>query len=350
MSTATRRVRRLLLGFWVLPAAPALAAPPPSACQVQLAELPVVSTRGQPLIEVDINGEHRRMLADTGAYTSLLWRETLPSLKLRTGNSVGYAGGVGGVTAVYQITVPRLTIGASEFRGQNFMVVGAPGGHYAEGDESGVFGADFLGQTDVQFDLPGKMIRLVKPTHCKGEEEVFWAGAFSDAPMATEAGSPRYLTTVRINGHPAPALIDTGASRSVITPGAAQQYGLTVKMTDEKSYGIGPKVLATGVARMETFGLGDETIKNTSIQVADVFKNDTREELGSRLGEFKESPSLILGADFFRSHKVLLARSQNRIFFSYVGGPVFDVTPRAQAAPPPAAAAPGKALGGPASG
>ena len=282
----------------------------------------MVSTRGSPLLDVVLDGVKVRMLADTGAFQSFLWRETLPTLKRRTGNSIGYAAGIGGVTAMHEITVPKMSVGPTEFRAQYFLVVGAPGGHM--GEEAGLFGADFLGQSDVQFDLPGQMIRMVHPVHCKGEEEVFWPGAYSEAPMVSEAGSARYMTTVKINGHALPALIDTGASKSVITPGVAQRLGVTIKSVDGKFYGIGPQALPTGLGRMDSFSLGDETIHNTSIHVADVFKGQSFSETGTRLGEFRESPSMILGADFFRSHKVLLSRSQNRIFFSYVGGPVFD--------------------------
>jgi hypothetical protein len=34
-------------------------------------------------------------------------------------------------------------------------------------------------------------------------------------------------------------------------------------------------------------------------------------------------PDMLLGADFLRSHRVLLAMSQRRLYFSYVGGRVF---------------------------
>jgi tetratricopeptide (TPR) repeat protein len=36
---------------------------------------------------------------------------------------------------------------------------------------------------------------------------------------------------------------------------------------------------------------------------------------------------MILGTDFLRSHRVLVSRSQNRIYFSYTGGLVFPSTP-----------------------
>ena len=43
---------------------------------------------------------------------------------------------------------------------------------------------------------------------------------------------------------------------------------------------------------------------------------------------------MLLGYDFLRSHRVLVAHSQHRIYFTYSGGPVFA------RAPPPVRAAP----------
>jgi hypothetical protein len=38
-------------------------------------------------------------------------------------------------------------------------------------------------------------------------------------------------------------------------------------------------------------------------------------------------PAMLLGADFLRSHRVLVAQSQQKIYLSYVGGTVFPSTP-----------------------
>jgi hypothetical protein len=33
---------------------------------------------------------------------------------------------------------------------------------------------------------------------------------------------------------------------------------------------------------------------------------------------------MLLGADFLRSHRVLVSHSQRKIYFTYVGGPIFQ--------------------------
>ena len=46
---------------------------------------------------------------------------------------------------------------------------------------------------------------------------------------------------------------------------------------------------------------------------------------------------MLLGYDFLRSHRVLVAHSQRRIYFTYNGGPVFVRTPPTVQATPDAA-------------
>jgi hypothetical protein len=41
---------------------------------------------------------------------------------------------------------------------------------------------------------------------------------------------------------------------------------------------------------------------------------------------------MLLGVDFLRSHRVLVAHSQRKLYFSYIGGTVFQ--PRGKLSPP----------------
>ena len=37
---------------------------------------------------------------------------------------------------------------------------------------------------------------------------------------------------------------------------------------------------------------------------------------------------MLLGADFLRAHRVLVSHSQRKMYFTYLGGPVFAPPPR----------------------
>jgi hypothetical protein len=44
------------------------------------------------------------------------------------------------------------------------------------------------------------------------------------------------------------------------------------------------------------------------------------------------NPDMLIGADFFLSHRIYVARSQGKIYFTYKGGPIFQhVSPESNA-------------------
>ena len=45
---------------------------------------------------------------------------------------------------------------------------------------------------------------------------------------------------------------------------------------------------------------------------------------GGLLSQGVDRPSMLLGADFLRSHRVLVSHSQRKLYFTYLGGPVFQ--------------------------
>ena len=54
---------------------------------------------------------------------------------------------------------------------------------------------------------------------------------------------------------------------------------------------------------------------------------------GSRIArEIDGLPEMLIGADFVRSHRIYVALGQRKVYFSYLGGPVFHQgTPEAEA-------------------
>ncbi|HEX2560586.1 tetratricopeptide repeat protein, partial [Phenylobacterium sp.] len=127
-------------------------------------------------------------------------------------------------------------------------------------------------------------------------------------------------------GRPIRAMFDTGAFRSVLRRSTAERLGFKPDGPGVEhaglSAGIGPRVLENWIAPFAEFRIGDETIKNTRLRVAPIALNGA---------------DMLLGADFFLSHRVLVSSSQDRIYFTYNGGPVFRLEPSAGADAPPAA-------------
>ena len=181
-------------------------------------------------------------------------------------------------------------------------------------DKDGIIGQPLLKQTDVEYDLKGGVVRLVKPDACK-DDITYWAKpgqAYSKIPLDTSDQRDRPMTKgiVFVNGVRMRATFDTGSPYTFITDKAAARAG--VKTTDPgvtpvgKAQGLDGAVNAW-VGVFKSVKVGDEEIQNGPL------------EIGASDADF----DMLIGADFFLSHHVYVANSQGRIYFAYEGGPVF---------------------------
>jgi hypothetical protein len=75
-------------------------------------------------------------------------------------------------------------------------------------------------------------------------------------------------------------------------------------------------------ATFSNIDLGDEKIKTAELAVTDLGGREEGPSIGTRTGG--GGLPMLLGADFLHSHHVLIASSQDRIYFTYNGGPVFN--------------------------
>ena len=132
---------------------------------------------------------------------------------------------------------------------------------------------------------------------------------------------------VQVNGVSLRALFDTGASVSVVSEDAARRAHIDVKgpgvTPGGALLGFGRRPQPTWIAPVDSFDIGGERISHTRLRVSQMTL---------------EGADMLLGADFFLSHHVYMANSQNRVYFTYNGGPVFQLQP--QAPVPTAAPAP----------
>jgi hypothetical protein len=64
-------------------------------------------------------------------------------------------------------------------------------------------------------------------------------------------------------------------------------------------------------------------VRDPRIQFADLWKYSTYKSETLVARRSVAAPDMLLGADFLRSHRVLIAHSQRKIYFTYAGGAVF---------------------------
>jgi hypothetical protein len=70
--------------------------------------------------------------------------------------------------------------------------------------------------------------------------------------------------------------------------------------------------------------IAHETLRDARLAFADFAVSPDPPLLRApALSYARRSPDVLLGNDFLRTHRLLVARGQGRIYFTYSGGPVF---------------------------
>jgi tetratricopeptide (TPR) repeat protein len=330
-----------LLLVWLAAAAPATA----SGCTLgKLAELPVTMEGLVPTVPAKVDGVDIKLIADSGAFFSLLTPQAAAKARLRVGDAplgLPYIVGIAGSEDVNLATAKEFSLAGATFHRADFLVAAPQLG--AEGVD-GLLGDNFLSYADVEFDLANGVIRLFKPMECAARTNfAYWTTGeveTADITPATHLAN-HIVVDVKVNGHDMRAELDSGTPRSFISRTAARMAGVSVDDPGVKlggmNGGIGHKVFQTWIARFASFAIGDELVKNAMLRIGDA-------DVGS---DTSAPVQMLIGADFLLSHRVYVANSGRKLYFTYNGGPVFNLDQGPSGGPPPQRpAAPAPAIPG----
>jgi predicted aspartyl protease len=228
--------------------------------------------------------------------------------------------GVGGIEYRSQLTtVDTLTLSDQVLRDVQFIIT--PGGG------AGSLGQNLLGRADVEYDFAHGALRLFKSDGCPGASMAYWVKG-EDYSVLTinwmDERNPHTKSDAQVNGVPVSVSFGSGAGMSSLSLTAAQRIGLKVDGPGARYIGLirggGPEPVKAWIVPIDSFKIGSEEIRNTELRVID--------EAGPGLDS-----DLTLGADFFLSHRIYVANSQHKLYFTYNGGPVFRLSDPSDAKP-----------------
>ena len=289
-----------------------------AACKLaKMAELPVTMSNLKPIVTAQINGVDARFVADSGAFFSMITQAGAAQYNLKLGAAPFglYIRGIGGTVEPSVATVKVFTLAGIPVHNVEFLVGGSAVGR---SESIGVLGQNLFRIGDVEYDLARGVIRLMRAEDCGHTLLAYWVKpsesySMMDIERATPQ-SPHTTGTAFINGARIRVMFDSGAGTSILSMRAAERAGVKPDTNGvvEAGYGrgIGQASIKTFIGPFASFKIGDEEIRNTRLRFGDI---DV------------ESSDMLIGADFFLSHRIYVASSQRKLFFTYNGGPVFNL-------------------------
>lgn len=273
-----------------------------------MAALPLtIQPDGAPVLDVRVNNVVVPMLVDTGYRRTVLTRtetdrQQLPLIHTKT---LGHPD-------VLTAQPDEVFIGTVRAHKTYFTVIDyEPVKKY-----SGIVGADYLLQADLEIALADKKMSIFKGEGCDDKSLAYWDSEAQETRLDDTSKYSAAFVTVKLNGKTKLALIDTGAPYSMVSLQTARNLDVT-----PESVGVVPvadfvrrdgRTDSQWNAPFESFAIGDETIAGPHFAIVDSLSRG-----------FDSPPGIVLGRDFLRAHRVLLAFGQKRMYFSYLGGQVF---------------------------
>ena len=297
-------------------------------CKIaKVASMPVDVGSGKPMVHGSLNGQPIDILIDTGAALTVVTQSAAMRAGLQPTNVEGLKLiGVGGEVQVKATTVEELVIGDFVIRDRRWYVVGDSKTEY--GNLGMLIGGDLLANFDVEFDLAENKILWWQPKDCDKSPLAYWSQDFMLAEL--ESSEKKIDTIVLLNGKKVRAQIDTGAATTIVDTDAAQRAGFREDAPNVEQVGdVGG--LGTGrgikqhIAVFDTFDMGDLSVKNARIRVANLNYHSREAETGSKLKkEYEGFPEMLIGRDFLAANRVYIANSQGYIYMTYNGGQIFQ--------------------------
>jgi tetratricopeptide (TPR) repeat protein/predicted aspartyl protease len=310
------------------------AVPALAKCEIKkVAELPITMDGLRPTLAVQFNGKPASLVVDSGAFFSSISPAAAAEygLKLSPAPFGLRVQGIGGYVDMSVTTVKDFGLIGATLHNVEFLVGGSE-----VGGGSGLLGQNLLEKFDVEYDFAHGAIRLFKTEGCGKALLAYWNTPGQPYSVlginSIDPHNPHTTGNAYVNGKEIRVMFDTGANNSVLSLKAAERAGVKLDSPGVVeagfSYGLGRARVKSYLAHFDSFKIGDsEEIKNTRLRIGEIGFSDN---------------DMLLGSDFFVSHRIFVSNREHRMFITYNGGPVFNLKVQLATAPAPGAtAAPG---------
>lgn len=291
-----------------------------------VAVLPLAERSNQFAFAADINGKQATLLVDTGFFATTLNLAAAERLGVTLGRSDNDTYGVGGVRHMYHGTVRRMRLGNLN---ADHMDVAAeeiwPAG--SDGGLDGVLGMNMMSAYDIDVDAVGKHLILYEADGSCARPTVALAPTLYSVPLEAIYHDRQADILVSINGRQIKAMLDTGASGSMMYRAVGRRLGLDLSGLRVPGHrtvrGVGPLPVAAIRHVFPKIVIGDLQINNMPIDIIDQESNGIdRHHVGSLIAGAIDSDEpngeeMLLGADFMEKVHVWISHSSQTLIMQY---------------------------------
>jgi predicted aspartyl protease len=287
---------------------------------------------GSPVVDVQIADTPQTLLVDTGGVVSVITPDLVKTLKLPTtrakdGVEIKTARGA---TSDMMVRLPSITIGNLRQEGAYFYVFPEP--RIAGGRAAGLLAPDFLQNFDADFDFQARKLNLISPDHCAGKVVYWTAPAVAIVPMRLDRGA--HITfSVELDGKRMDAMIDTGASNTILTQNVARsKFAVDLNGPDVKKLGEikGPYTANVYLRKFKTLAFEGVVINDPDIVLMpDFFTNGVKEapDTGSLVRPDPGISPIILGMSVLSKLHVYIAYKERKVYITAAGAEPAAATP-----------------------
>ena len=297
-----------------------------SALQIRnTVKMEPVARTGLMIVPITLNGRDEKFLFDTGGGISSISKGAADALKLPEYSSNYRISDLYHEASTSFIQVRDVRFGAGSTSGVQFQVMGDYGFRNGGALFDGILAATGLfAHDDIDLDFGAGRVNFFSPDHCEGKV-VYWPHqTLSVLPVTLEQG--HIDVPVTLDGRPLRAMLDTGASRTVLnlaraieklgfSPDAPPAPGTPTANPDRKIY----------LHRFSTLALEGVTVNNPLVVVRPLaFGPGNDLELGSR-AEHKDditnrlTPDMIVGMDVLSRLHLYLAVNEKKLYVTEAG-------------------------------
>ncbi len=262
---------------------------------VRYTSLPItIDESGGVTVPIKVEDQIQNLLVDTGGAFSMLTQSAADRLKLRSMMMIMvYMKMFGGRTLDHYVVAHSMEVVGVHVRDHQFVVIPDD---ILPPSVDGILGPDILQVFDADFNFAASKLDLFSNDHCPGKV-VYWThDDYAVIPFKMDEG--RHIQVdVQLDGKDVSAIIDTGASRSLMSLETAED----MFKLDEKTLSAN-----NGHYPFKALTLQGITVNNPDL----ILVSDDKSKI---MGGYRE-PRLILGMGVLRQLHLYIAYKEHNIY------------------------------------